>query len=122
MRLTILSALAAALLSGCAYRADLNQGNFIEQETVNQLAYGMTGEQVRYLIGTPMLVDPFDTARWYYVHFHRTGWQDPEIKNLILLFRGNSLVDMAGDFQKPASFDRGPSPGDYVPPAAADGE
>ena len=54
-----------------------------------------------------MLVDPFDNSRWYYVHFLRQGWQDPEIQNLVLLFNGNSLIDVTGDFKKPLGFGGG---------------
>lgn len=103
----LISSLIASLAvfsSGCAYRADLAQGNFVEQENINKLHYGMSAEQVRFILGTPMLVDPFDNSRWYYVHYFREGWDDPQIKNLIVLFNGATLVDISGDFEKPASF------------------
>ena len=93
-----------SLSQGCAYRSDLAQGNFVEQDAVDKLSYGMTGDQVRYILGTPMLVDPFDNSRWYYVHFLRQGWDDPKIQNLVLLFSGNSLIDVTGDLKKPAGF------------------
>ncbi|HAR79335.1 MAG TPA: outer membrane protein assembly factor BamE [Succinivibrionaceae bacterium] len=102
---------AAALLSvfanGCAYRTDLAQGNFVEQDAVDQLYYGMSGAQARFILGTPMLVDPFDNSRWYYVHYLRKGWSEPEVKNLVLLFSGGALVDVSGDFKKPAGFSQG---------------
>lgn len=94
----------SANLTGCAYRADLAQGNYVEQEKIDELRYGMSAEQVRYILGTPMLIDPFDNSRWYYVHFLREGWSDPQIKNLILLFANNTLVDISGDFKVPANF------------------
>ena len=94
----------AAITTGCAYRSDLAQGNFVEQTAVDKLRQGMTAEQVRYILGTPMLTDPFDNTRWYYVHFIRRGWNDPEIQNLIVLFQGRYLQDISGDFKKPASF------------------
>ena len=95
------------LVCSCAYRQDLNQGNYVEQDLVNQLAVGMTKEQVRYLLGTPMVIDPYDSTRWYYVHFSRIGWNDPTVQTLVLLFNGDSLVDMSGDFPKPTTFDSG---------------
>ena len=95
------------LTTSCAYRAPLTQGNYVEQDLVNQLAVGMTKEQVRYLLGTPMVIDPYDSTRWYYVHFSRVGWEDPKVQNLVLLFNGDSLVDMSGDFPKPTTFDSG---------------
>lgn len=106
-----------AFSQGCAYRSDLAQGNFVEQEAVNKLSYGMSSEQVRYILGTPMLVDPFDNSRWYYVHFLRQGWSDPHIQNLVLLFNGNTLIDVTGDFKKPAGFNQSSSLDNYIPPA-----
>ncbi len=102
----ILAGALAALLScaGCAYRADLAQGNFVEQSQVDKLRAGMTPEQVRFVMGTPMLIDPFDSSRWYYVHYLREGWSDPKIENLVLLFQGGRLIDMQGDFKRPATF------------------
>ncbi len=96
-------------LSGCAYRADLHQGNYVDQELVDSLNYGMTHEQVRYILGTPMLTDPFDTSRWYYSTLERKGWSSPVIKNLILLFEGDSLVDISGDFKKTTDFNKSAS-------------
>ncbi|MDD6317714.1 MAG: outer membrane protein assembly factor BamE [Succinatimonas hippei] len=104
-KLIVAGALAFLLsCSGCAYRADLAQGNFVEQSQVNKLHAGMTPEQVRFVMGTPMLIDPFDSTRWYYVHYLREGWSDPKIENLVLLFQNGVLVDMQGDFKRPASF------------------
>lgn len=94
----------AALTGGCAYRTDLAQGNFVEQDAVDQLRQGMTAEQVRFILGTPMLSDPFDNTRWYYVHFLRHDWEKPKIKNLIVTFQGRTLYDIAGDFKKPDNF------------------
>lgn len=94
----------ATISSGCAYRTDLAQGNFVEQDAVDQLRQGMSAAQVQYILGTPMLTDPFDNSRWYYVHYLRQGWDDPEIKNLVVVFEGRTLSDIEGDFEKPASF------------------
>lgn len=96
--------LASSMFTGCAYRVDLKQGNFVEQDAINQLRQGMTAEQVRYILGTPMLNDAFDSTRWYYVHFDRRGWTRPEISNLVLVFNGRTLVDIEGDFKKPDNF------------------
>ncbi len=101
--ITLIS-LSTLTLSSCAYRADLAQGNFVEQENINKLRYGMTTDQVRYILGTPMLTDPFDNTKWYYVHYLRKEWEDPSIKNLICVFQGKMLVDIQGDFEKPADF------------------
>lgn len=94
----------ATITTGCAYRSDLAQGNFIEQEAVDKIRQGMTAEQVRYILGTPMLTDPFDHTRWYYVHYLRQGWDEPKVKNLIIKFSNNLVDDIAGDYQKPVDF------------------
>ena len=96
--------LASTVFTGCAYRVDLKQGNFVEQDAVNQLRQGMTAEQVRYILDTPMLTDAFDNTRWYYVHFDRRGWTRPDIANLVLVFEGRVLKDIEGDFKKPDNF------------------
>ena len=54
---------AGTLLSGCVYRMNIQQGNYLEGRTVDQLQVGMTRSQVRYLLGTPMVPDAFDKER-----------------------------------------------------------
>lgn len=92
-------------ISGCAYRPDLHQGNYTEQKDVNLLRVGMTKEQVKYVLGTPMLTDPMDHSKWYYINFLRQGWNDPEYKTLIAVFDKNGLLlDIYGDYEKPTEF------------------
>jgi outer membrane protein assembly factor BamE len=59
--------------SGCVYRANISQGNFVEQEDLDQLEIGMTRSQVRFLLGTPMVDDPFHKDRWDYVYYLKIG-------------------------------------------------
>ena len=77
-------------------------GAFVAATTV--LTNGCSAAQVQYILGTPMLTDPFDNTRWYYVHFLRQGWKDPQVKTLVVQFQGRTLYDMAGDFKKPDAF------------------
>ncbi len=127
-KIFLVGALVAAttvLTNGCAYRTDLAQGNFVEQEAVDQLRQGMTAAQVQYILGTPMLTDPFDNTRWYYVHFLRQGWEDPQIRTLVVQFQGNALYDVAGDFKKPELFysgNTGIQKVDFYSPAAVQTE
>lgn len=64
--------LAAWLVAGCGgfseYRIDIQQGNVVSQDAVAQLRQGMTREQVRFLLGTPLLQDVFHGDRWDYVY------------------------------------------------------
>jgi len=67
------AALLAACLSGCVYRLDTQQGNLLDEEQVQQVEVGMTRSQVRFLLGTPMVADPFDQSRWDYFYYYRYG-------------------------------------------------
>jgi outer membrane protein assembly factor BamE len=62
-----------ALACGCVYRINIQQGNFLDQAAVEQVKPGMTRSQVRYLLGTPMVSDPFDKERWDYIYYLRKG-------------------------------------------------
>jgi len=64
---------ALLLLSGCIYRMPIQQGNFLEDKDLNQVQVGMTRTQVRYLLGTPMVADPFENTRWDYVYTFKQG-------------------------------------------------
>ncbi|PIV71723.1 MAG: outer membrane protein assembly factor BamE, partial [Rhodocyclales bacterium CG17_big_fil_post_rev_8_21_14_2_50_68_7] len=79
---TALAAMAAALLelAGCAgglrlspYRIDVRQGNYITQEMVARLKPGMTRDQVRFVLGTPLVVDLFHAERWDYFYRFQPG-------------------------------------------------
>ena len=59
--------LLAVALQGCVYRVDIQQGNLLDVEQVDQVEVGMTRSQVRFLLGTPMVIDSFDADRWDYV-------------------------------------------------------
>src|SRR5687768_4202630 len=66
--------LIAALVAGCSiYRMDIAQGNVVTQEMVNQLKTGMTRSQVRFVLGTPLVTDPFHPDRWEYYYSLRNG-------------------------------------------------
>ena len=88
------------LLSACSGRSLLNvhrppveQGNLYERKSINQLKLGMNQEQVRYIMGTPMLQDPFNQGRWdYYYSFANNRNQTVKQYHLVLLFEDNTLV------------------------------
>ncbi|EAR57171.1 hypothetical small protein A [Photobacterium sp. SKA34] len=103
--------LALGLLSGCSiaerlvYRIDIDQGNYVEQKSVDMLRVGMTKAQVQYVLGTPMLVDPSYPDRWNYIFYEKNGHDKPIQKNLILTFNPQAqLVSMKGDFKQGAQF------------------
>ena len=97
-RLRILSAACLALgfgaaLLGCVYRMNIQQGNFLEPRAVSQLQVGMTRSQVRYLLGTPMVPDAFDSDRWDYLYYLKKGrLQAPEQRHLIVFFQDDKVT------------------------------
>jgi outer membrane protein assembly factor BamE len=73
-RLLIGGALALTLLlSACVHRVAIPQGNFLKKGDVDKVAVGMTRVQVRAVLGTPMIADPFETQRWDYVFYIKQG-------------------------------------------------
>ncbi|MDH3339358.1 MAG: outer membrane protein assembly factor BamE [Gammaproteobacteria bacterium] len=93
-RLLILALILATLAfsSGCVYRANLSQGNLIKQEDLDQVEIGMTRNQVRFLLGTPLIDDPFHTTRWDYVYFVRMGRDDATFKRWVTIVFENEIV------------------------------
>jgi outer membrane protein assembly factor BamE len=90
--------LLALLCTGCVYRPDIQQGNFLESKTVNQLQIGMTRSQVRYLLGTPMVPDLFDKDRWDYLYYFQHGrLRRPEQRHVIVYFKDDKVANFERD-------------------------
>ncbi len=84
---TILLAAGAVLASGCVYKMNIQQGNYLVAESVSQLKEGMTRSQVRFLLGTPMVPDAFDNSRWdYYYFFSSRQYKKPLKRRLTVYF------------------------------------
>ncbi len=80
-------------LVGCsAYKIDVQQGNTIEEDKLSQLKPGMTKQQVQFLMGTAMLVDPFHPHRWEYIYSFRKGGQSMKRKRITLIFKDGVLA------------------------------
>ncbi len=79
------------------YRADIGQGNFITQDQASRLQKGMSREQVRALLGTPLLVDPFRDNRWDYVFDIRRGDGGQDRRRYFVRFEKDQLVEWGGD-------------------------
>ena len=106
---TYLSAaiLATSLLAACSfdsvvgvvepYRIDVRQGNYVDQDMVSQLKRGMTREQVRFVLGSPLVVDMFRTDRWDYVYRFRPGSGEAQQRVISLFFAGDVLERIEGD-------------------------
>src|SRR5580698_6998023 len=69
----VLGSAVSLMASGCVYRINIQQGNFLNQGAVDSVKEGMTRSQVRYLLGTPMVADSFNKERWDYIYYLKKG-------------------------------------------------
>ena len=81
--------------SACVYQANVAQGNFIEDKYLDQVEIGMTRNQVRFLLGTPMIDDPFHENRWDYVYYLTIGRDKAFTKKWVsILFVNNKVSNI----------------------------
>ncbi len=105
---------AALLLAGCEsmrtwvppilqpYRPDIQQGNVVTKEMVEQLRPGMSREQVRFLLGTPLLTSVFHQERWDYAYLLKRGkGNDVQQRRLTVWFKDNRLAEFKSDEMPP---------------------
>ena len=79
------------------FKIDVRQGNYVSQDMVAQLKPGQTKDQVRFILGTPLIVDAFHTDRWDYVYRFQPGRGPLEQRRLIVYFEDNRLKRIEGD-------------------------
>lgn len=101
------------VLGGCSlnpadlvrpYRMEIQQGNFITQEMVSQLKPGQTREQVRFILGSPLVTDIFHTDRWDYVFSRRrANSNDIEQRRIVVYFSDGKLARIEGDVVSPGT-------------------
>ena len=92
---------AAVIANGClrVYVPDVQQGNVITQEMLDQLKTGMTRRQVQFVLGTPLITDPFHQERWDYYYSYKRGKKYRAKRRLSLFFKGDELVEIRGDIK-----------------------
>jgi len=95
----ILIAILFATLSGCIYTPDIHQGNIVSQEMVDQIRPGMNKRQIAFIMGTPLLQDPFHDNRWDYIYSNQPGGEDRMQKRISLFFKNDLLSGVQGDFK-----------------------
>ncbi len=94
------------LLAACSpYKMDIRQGNFITPEQREKVKVGMTRAQVRTVLGTPLINDPFHASRWDYVYRLEHDKKLVEQQRMTLYFKGETLarIDDSGISAKPAA-------------------
>ena len=92
--------LILSVAGGCVYQANLSQGNLLKQEDLDQVEVGMTRRQVRFLLGTPMIDDPFHEGRWDYVYYLKIGRDDATFKRWISIHFESDRVSEIVDGQE----------------------
>ena len=104
------------LLAGCSrvpilpgltpYKMDIQQGNYVTQDMVTRLKPGMSKAQVRFALGTPLVVDPFHADRWDYVFSIRRRGTEPQLRSVVVLFDGPTLksVETSGELPSEREF------------------
>ena len=86
------------LVSGCVYRLDVQQGNLLEQKDIEAVQEGMTRSQVRFLLGTPVAVDPFRAERWDYMYYLKPGKSTRSTQRWVIVrFDGDTVQEVDPD-------------------------
>lgn len=101
-KILITSALLILMLSGCAHKIEIQQGNVVTQAQLEQLHPGLTRRQVRTLLGSPLLIDPFHPDRWDYYYSVSRGNELKKRYRLTLFFTGDELMRMEKEGEFPA--------------------
>src|SRR5262245_38249696 len=116
---------AALVLSACnllaPYRAEIQQGNVVTQDMIAKLQPGMSRSQVRFALGTPLVVDPFRQDRWDYVYLLTKQGEIIERRRVVVVFKDDKLVGFEGDVVPKGSGGRPPitpAPAASAPPTA----
>ncbi|SHL10194.1 outer membrane protein assembly factor BamE [Phytopseudomonas punonensis] len=108
--LTSLTFMGLIALAGCSfpgvYKIDIQQGNVVTQDMIDQLRPGMTRRQVRFIMGNPLLTDTFHANRWDYLYSMQAGGSPRQQERVSLIFSGDDqLVSLSGDFMPGTSRD-----------------
>ena len=101
--LIIITCFASINLTACSssdwhlvYKIDIQQGNVVTQDMVNQLKTGMNRSQVQFIMGTPLVIDTFHQNRWDYVYYFKPGYGKSSEKRVTLTFKDDTLASVTG--------------------------
>jgi len=104
LQLPIVLAFSALILSACIrpYQPDIQQGNILNNSNLMELNYGMSKQEVLFILGTPMITDPFNKSRWdYYYSKLDQRKQHTETRLVTAMFEGDKLINLEGDVDLP---------------------
>jgi len=100
IRLLIILAGSLILLSGCIrpFQPDIQQGNIINNSDLREIRYGMSKQEVLFILGTPMVIDPFNEQRWDYFYSRRDQKRrETEQRLITAIFDKDTLIELKGD-------------------------
>lgn len=102
----IITALTLSACSSWVFRYDVAQGNYLEQKSIDKLQMGMTKEQVKFILGSPVVVDAFDNNTWSYVYKLKSGRSKKfdSKRQFILKFEDDKLLSAVGDYNVSENF------------------
>lgn len=76
---------------------DIQQGNVVTQDMIARVEPGMTRSQVRFALGTPLVVDPFRSDRWDYVYVYTKQGTVTEQRRIVVVFKDDKLARIEGE-------------------------
>lgn len=111
LMLTSLTLSGLLALAGCSfpgvYKIDIQQGNVVTQDMIDQLRPGMSRSQVRFIMGNPLITDTFHANRWDYLYSMQPGGRQRLQERIAVMFDGgDQLVGLSGDFMPGVSRDQ----------------
>ncbi len=92
LSITLLFACQSKLLT--VHKIDVQQGNALDAEMIAKVEIGMNKEQVRYVLGSPLITDSFHPDRWDYIYLFTPGYGEQERRQLTLTFDRNEVIDI----------------------------
>jgi len=102
----VIAVLSLSACSSWVFRYDIPQGNYLDQKSIDKLQVGMTKEQVKFILGSPVVVDAFNNDTWHYIYKLKSG-RDKKFnmkKTFILSFVDDKLTEASGDFELSENF------------------
>jgi outer membrane protein assembly factor BamE len=82
----IILAFGLLFLGACVYRPDIQQGNLLDEDNVDQVEIGMSRSAVQFLLGTPMVADSFHRERWDYPYYFKLGRSDEILRRWVVVY------------------------------------
>jgi outer membrane protein assembly factor BamE len=86
-------------LAGCelVFKLPTRQGNVLDQKDLDKVSLGMSREQVRFLLGTPLAATALEADRWDYYGYYKPPRGEPRSRTVSLWFEADKLVRMEGE-------------------------